>query len=287
LFQTFDPRQHKLAHRDRYTILQPIQRGSTATVFQAIDSTTGEVVALKKYNELLPANTYQQLEQEFRIQQELVEHPHIGKARDYSASERSTAFDYYGGGDLIDYIQPNIGMDMASVIAYGKQLADALAYMHALGIVHRDLKSDNVTLDGRGNCYIIDFGMAQHVYEPPNMGRRTGTIPYISPECLSVRESPHHGMLDLKAADVWALGIILFSASTGRFLWRQASCGASAEFARYMAGCPSEEEQRLWARIPHPLRSLISNMLCVDPVQRPTAQDVYACLVFLGNAPAG
>jgi serine/threonine protein kinase len=257
-------------------------------VFQAIDNTTGEEVALKKYNELLPANTYQQqLEREFRIQQALVAHPHIGKAREYSASERSTAFDYYGGGDLIDYIQPNIGMDIGSVIAYGKQLADALAYMHALGIVHRDLKSDNVTLDGRGNCYIIDFGMAQHVYEPP-MGRRIGTIPYISPECLSARESPHHGiMLDLKAADVWALGIILFSASTGRFPWRQASRGTSAEFARYMAGCPSEEEQRLWARIPLPLRTLISSMLCVDPAQRPTAQDVYACLVFLCNAPAG
>ena len=107
------------------------------------------------------------------------------------------------GVDLFDRVesQPS-GLDPFEVRSLLGQLADAVRFLHSNGIVHRDIKDENVILDGSGRCQLIDFGSAAHWRPGKRWDTFSGTLHYASPEIL--RGELYGG----KEQDVWALGVV-------------------------------------------------------------------------------
>ncbi|KAF2200106.1 Pkinase-domain-containing protein [Delitschia confertaspora ATCC 74209] len=109
------------------------------------------------------------------------------------------------GMDLFDYIELRVNMDEAECQKIFVQVAEAIHHLHTKAkVVHRDIKDENVILDGEGNIKLIDFGSAAYIKNGP-FDVFVGTIDYAAPEVLAGK--PYRG----KEQDVWALGILLYT----------------------------------------------------------------------------
>ena len=109
------------------------------------------------------------------------------------------------GQDLFDFVEsaPD-GLDARHVRCICGQVADGLRYLHANNIVHRDIKDENVILDGRGHAQIIDFGSAAHIKPGRLFDTFSGTLDYAAAEILQGEK--YSG----KPQDIWALGVVLY-----------------------------------------------------------------------------
>ena len=109
------------------------------------------------------------------------------------------------GVDLFDRVesQPS-GLEPFEIRTVLGQLADAVRFLHLNGIVHRDIKDENVILDGTGRCQLIDFGSAAHWRPGKRWDTFSGTLHYASPEIL--RGEMYGG----KEQDIWALGVVAY-----------------------------------------------------------------------------
>lgn len=109
------------------------------------------------------------------------------------------------GLDLFDRVEsaPD-GLPPFEIRSILGQLADALVFLHANGIVHRDIKDENVILDGAGHAQLIDFGSAAHWRPGRKWDTFSGTLDYASPEILCGE------MYSGKEQDVWALGVVAY-----------------------------------------------------------------------------
>ncbi|KAI9788227.1 MAG: hypothetical protein M1833_003112 [Piccolia ochrophora] len=109
------------------------------------------------------------------------------------------------GMDLFDYIELRVNMTEAECRSIFRQVVDAIYHLHTKAlVVHRDIKDENVVLDGEGNIKLIDFGSAAYIKNGP-FDVFVGTIDYAAPEVLAGK--PYRG----KEQDVWALGILLYT----------------------------------------------------------------------------
>ncbi|KAI5804329.1 hypothetical protein EDC01DRAFT_414026 [Geopyxis carbonaria] len=109
------------------------------------------------------------------------------------------------GMDLFDYIELKVNMDEDECRSIFVQVARALHHLHVnCGVVHRDIKDENVVLDGEGNIKLIDFGSAAYIKNGP-FDVFVGTIDYAAPEVLQGKS--YKG----KEQDVWALGVLLYT----------------------------------------------------------------------------
>ncbi|KAK8858484.1 hypothetical protein IAR55_002711 [Kwoniella newhampshirensis] len=133
-------------------------------------------------------------------------HPNICKLLDFFEDKEFyyLVMPRYGTGmDLFDRVesQPS-GLEPFEVRSLIGQLADAVRFLHSNGIVHRDIKDENVILDGQGRCQLIDFGSAAHWRPGKRWDTFSGTLHYASPEIL--RGEMYGG----KEQDIWALGVV-------------------------------------------------------------------------------
>lgn len=140
-----------------------------------------------------------------------INHPNIVKIYDLGVSDDHAhiAMEYLPGGDLKQKIER--GMTQQDAVRYTKQIAGALARLHALGILHRDLKPGNIMLRENGDIALIDFGLAKRMrleQEITGSGEIFGTPYYMSPE------QGHANDVD-ERSDLYSLGIIFYEMLTG------------------------------------------------------------------------
>lgn len=114
--------------------------------------------------------------------------------------------EYAENGDMFTYLQKN-KLTEEQIRVWLLQILWAFSYMHSVGVVHRDLKCENILLTGRYNLRIADFGFARFVDRGRNPGAYTvcGTMTYSAPELLYGKR-PYNPV----ATDVWAIGVVLF-----------------------------------------------------------------------------
>ncbi|WRT67668.1 uncharacterized protein IL334_004640 [Kwoniella shivajii] len=133
-------------------------------------------------------------------------HPNIGKLLDFFEDREFyyLVMPRFGTGlDLFDRVESSpTGLEPFEIRSLLGQLSDAVKFLHANGIVHRDIKDENVILDGKGRCQLIDFGSAAHWRPGKRWDTFSGTLHYASPEIL--RGEMYGG----KEQDVWALGVV-------------------------------------------------------------------------------
>jgi serine/threonine-protein kinase len=201
---------------DRYTILREIGVGGMATVFLAEDRKHHRNVALKVLKpELAAALGADRFPREIRTVAQF-NHPHILSLYD---SGEVHGFLFYvmpfvEGESLRDRLDRDGPLPIGDVIRIMHEVADALAYSHARGVIHRDIKPANVLLSGR-HAIVTDFGVAKAVTASgtdasTTMGMAVGTPQYMAPEQAM-------GEADVDArADIYALGLLAYEMLAGR-----------------------------------------------------------------------
>ena len=199
-----------------YRIIEPVGRGGMASVFKAYEASLDRYVALKVLPpEFLHDPTFAE---RFRREAQTIarlEHPQIIPIFAYDIdAETGTpwmAMRLISGGSLSQRIKRGRLMPSESARIL-KDVGDALDYAHSAGVIHRDVKPQNVLLDDAGRVYLADFGIAKMIESSAHMtqtGMITGTPQYMAPEQALGKP------ID-KSIDIYALGIVAYELFTGR-----------------------------------------------------------------------
>ena len=213
--------------RDKYQVLEKIGAGGMAVVYKARHLAFNELRAIKVVNsKLLDDESFiKRFKGEAIITRKLT-HPNAVRVDDLDSTEDGRPFmvmEYVHGKDLRHLIQNTGPLPIRRALAIARQVAQALAAAHALGITHRDIKPDNILLtdpgDGSDLVKVLDFGIAkvreaglESAHSSTKTGMVVGTPQYISPEQAMGR----HGEQIDGRADLYSLGVVLYEMVTGR-----------------------------------------------------------------------
>src|SRR5919109_4096054 len=204
-----------------YRIDAQLGAGAMGVVYRAYDTRLHRMVAIKQLQDTSSEVSGPRLLEEARAAATL-NHPSICTIHEVAEIDGHAfiVMEYVDGKALSDLIPPT-GLSVQTVLEYGSQIADAVAFAHAGGIVHRDLKSSNILITRDGRPKILDFGLARRiagrsVYELSESVATVaetnfdiaGTPQYMSPEAL-------RGESSSARSDVWSLGIVLYEMATG------------------------------------------------------------------------
>ncbi|MDW7991851.1 MAG: serine/threonine-protein kinase, partial [Anaerolineae bacterium] len=179
--------------QNRYRIVALLGRGGMGAVYQAQDLRLNVPVAVKEMTPQpgIDPQTLAALRQQFYQEAQVLarlSHPNLVRVTDYF-EERGNAYlvmEFVEGQSLADLIARRGPLPEAQVLEWARQLLDALAYCHAQGVIHRDIKPQNVIIRGDGRAVLVDFGLVK-LWDPRDPRTRTvvramGTPEYAPPE---------------------------------------------------------------------------------------------------------
>ena len=197
----------------RYRILRRLGAGGMATVFRAEQMPLQREVVVKVLHAHLARDG--EMTERFRREAEAAArlvHPFICPVLDFGRTGETVyiVMPYLSGGSLADKVQRDRSVAPPIAAAAAAQVAVALDHAHHRGVVHRDIKPDNILFDEDGNAYITDFGIATARFHGrlTATGRAMGTPHYMSPEQAM-------GKLVDGRSDLYALGVVLYEALVG------------------------------------------------------------------------
>jgi eukaryotic-like serine/threonine-protein kinase len=199
---------------DRYRVERKLGRGGMATVYLAHDSVLDRPVALKVLAEQLADDEdfRERFLREARLAAKFV-HPNVVQVYDVGEDERGPyiVMEYVEGDTLADELRRRGRLPPDEVVAIGIQLCAALEAAHEAGLVHRDIKPQNILRRPSGQVKIADFGIARSLAATSHteLGTVLGTAAYLAPEQA-------RGEQVTPAADIYSLGVVLYELLTGR-----------------------------------------------------------------------
>ncbi len=249
----------------RYRIDREVGRGGMAIVFKAEDLKHRRTVAVKALRpELAAAMGGVRFVREIGIAARL-HHPHILQLFD---SGEVDGILYYvmpmvEGSTLRVHLSRSGRLDPAEAARIIQDLADALAYAHGQGVIHRDIKPDNIIVSGR-HAMIMDFGVAKAVTDAAQAGTMTtagmavGTPAYMAPEQAAGEQVDHR-------ADIYSLGIVAYEMLVGRPPFADPS--PQGVLAAHVNETPVPVQQ-VRPEIPEPLNTVVMRCLEKDPEKR-------------------
>ena len=253
----------------RYRPLRPLGSGGGGSVWLAHDEEAGRNVALKVVEREGKPGARAEREVDAAT---MLRHPRCLRALALARDERHVyvAYPYVAGQTLREALRGG-AVDDWSAVESAAQVLEALAHAHSKGIVHRDVKPANVMLEDGDEVSVklLDFGLAQleHADTLTAVGDVPGTLAYIAPERLAGEEATG-------AADVWAVGVILWESLAGRHPFWAVS---PLETARRVEG-GAQPLVQLRPDLPQELCRAVDRMLSLDPRKRPTARQALNLL---------
>jgi len=241
-----------------YRILRPLGQGGMATVYLAVQESLGREVALKVLAPTLAQDPVacERFLREARTAAKL-HHPHIIAVHDVGVHNGTPfmSISYESGGTVAQTTRAQEDPKFAFRIV--RDIAEALDYAHRQGVVHRDVKPENILLRPDGNCVLSDFGIAHAVEAQTGLtreGTSVGTPHYMSPEQLRGEHADGR-------SDLYSLGVVFYQLLTGDLPY-QGTDGWAIGMQHIMAPIP-----KLPARLAY-LQELLDGLLAKEPAAR-------------------
>jgi serine/threonine protein kinase len=268
---------------DGYENLVLIDQGGFAVVYRALDTRFDRSVALKILrSERLDERQLRHFNAECRATGRVSSHPNIVTVYDAGTTRGHRpwlAMEYCSGGSLARELARTGPLQVADVISIGVRLCSALSAAHEAGILHRDVKPQNVLLTSYGEPALADFGIASRAEEDGTERVATETAAYTvvhaAPELLQ-------GNAATPAADIYSLGSTLYTLVAGQAPFAEAaSTGLAPLVTRIL-----RNDVPVIARpgVPPELERLLRTCMAAQPQDRPgSASDVGASLAALGE----
>jgi eukaryotic-like serine/threonine-protein kinase len=248
---------------DRYEILQLLGEGGMGAVYKARDRELDRFVALKLIRRELSSNPaiVARFKQELLLSHQ-VTHKNVIRIYDLGDSDgvKFITMEFVEGEDLRSLILENKKFPPTEAVEIIQQVCRALDAAHGVGVIHRDLKPQNVMRDKSGRILVMDFGMARTL-EGDGMtqsGALVGTMEYMSPEQALAKD------LDQRS-DLFAVGLIFYELLTGKMPYKAESAVASLIKRNQERAIPVTEHD---GTIPLPLSNIVSKCLERDPALR-------------------
>ncbi|KAM7333889.1 hypothetical protein ACRRTK_007209 [Alexandromys fortis] len=238
-------------------ILGLVAKGSFGTVLKVLDCAQKAVFAVKVVPKVkvLQQDTLRQCKEEVSIQRQ-INHPFVHSLGDSWQGKRHLfIMCSYCSMDLYSLWSAVGGFPEASIRLFAAELVLVLCYLHDLGIIHRDVKMENILLDERGHLKLTDFGLSRRLSQGARAYTICGTLQYMAPEVLSGGPYNH-------TADWWSLGVLLFCLATGKF-----PVAAERDHVAMLASvthCKSE----MPASATQEFSLLLHELLCQNPLHR-------------------
>ena len=272
-----------------YQIIKKLGAGGMGEVYLARDTKLDRKVAIKvlQPDSLAEEKLQKPLLREARAAAKL-DHPNICAVYDVNEADSFTfiVMQYIEGETLAEKMERK-PLEIGTSLGIATQAAEALAEAHAHGVVHRDLKPQNMMITPRGQLKILDFGLAKFTHSSDSVdleaptatvlsspGNIVGTMPYMSPEQL--QGEPIDGR-----SDIFSLGVTLYEMLAGKHPFKDKS--AAMTVSRILRDDPVPTEQ-FHAQVSPDLQALLSKMLCKDKAER--YQSAEQLLTDLRQLPA-
>ena len=265
---------------NRYEIIEELGKGGMGKVYRVEDKKIKEEVALKLIKPEIASDkkTIERFSNELKMARKIA-HRNVCKMFDLG-EEKGTHYitmEYVPGEDLKGSIRRMGPLTAGKTLYIAKQICEGLAEAHRLGVVHRDLKPQNIMIDKEGNARIMDFGIARTVRGKgiTGAGVMVGTPEYMSPEQAEVKEVDQR-------SDIYSLGVILYEMVTGRVPFEgETPLGIAMKHKSEMPKDPRE----LNAQIPEDLSRVI--LRCMEKDREKRYQSAREVRSELGRIEAG
>uniref|UniRef100_H3A7E2 non-specific serine/threonine protein kinase n=2 Tax=Latimeria chalumnae TaxID=7897 RepID=H3A7E2_LATCH len=253
--------KHNLKHR--YDLLETLGKGTYGKVKKAIERFSGRAVAIKSIRKerIKDEQDMVHIRREIEIMSSL-NHPHIISIYEVFENKDKIVIvmEYASKGELYDYISERRRLNERETRHFFRQIVSAVHYCHKNGVVHRDLKLENILLDENCNIKIADFGLSNLYHKDKFLQTFCGSPLYASPEIVNGR--PYRG----PEVDSWALGVLLYTLVYGTMPFD--GCDHKNLIRQISSGEYREPTQ------PSDARGLIRWMLMVNPDRRATIEDI-------------
>ncbi|MFI5231309.1 MAG: protein kinase [Gemmatimonadales bacterium] len=264
----------------RYEVKEMLGVGGMGMVFKAVDSELGEVIAIKTLkHELLSedASALERFKSEIRLARRI---SHRNVVRTHDLGEFSGVYfitmEYVEGTTLKELVRRRGRLPISATLTVAKQLCRALEVAHEQGVIHRDIKPQNMVVEPSGVLKVMDFGIARLAKRQGGMtqqGMVVGTPEYMAPEQLMGQD------IDARA-DIYSAGCVIYECLTGT-----PPLTAENQFtlvARLLEDIP-EPPASVNGEVPQALSDLVMRTLSKKPADRPqTALELHDLLAAIG-----
>lgn len=253
----------KLLRVGYYELEKTIGKGNFAVVKLASNIVTKTKVAIKIIDKTCLNREY--LTKTFREISILksLRHPHITRLYEVMQSETMIYLvtEYASNGEIFDHLAENGPMKELEAARVFTQLVSAVQYCHSMGVVHRDLKAENVLLDKDMNIKLADFGFSNRYEEGNPLTTWCGSPPYAAPEVFQGLE------YDGPKADIWSLGVVLYALVCGALPF-------NGDTLLELKGRVVTGKFRIPYFMSRDCEHLLRNMLVVEPDRRYTLKQI-------------